>query len=152
MPDWLKEILPTLSAISIAMIGLAGSYLISKPKTDVERSKDNREVKDSWREETRDLWLRLDEQDKKITERNSSIEAQSVRIAELGRSISDRDVKIKELEQGIKELEYYKQRFTAVSLENDDLRRKVQENEELKRKVASLEKQVFELQRDTHKE
>lgn len=97
-------------------------------KTPGERRKDVRD-------ELKDVWNRLDSRDEEVDELRQ-------RLRDREKESIERDSRIKELEHHVKELDYYKQRFSAVSLENDDLRRR----------VASLEKQIIALQKDTHKE
>ena len=149
MPEWLKEIFPTVSAVTIALLGILGNYLINRPKTDVERSKERREVKDDWREETKDLWGRLELQDakleaqsKKIAERDDRIETQSKRISELGNALGERDTKIALLEASVKELIDYKAKYQDAMFINNDLRHQLRDYEQLRARVAELEREL----------
>lgn len=113
------------------------------------------------RDEVKDLWTRLDTQDAKIAERDTRIEAQAQRIAQLGKSIEERDIKLEaqgkqleeqlrriaELEQNKEQVAFYKQRLTTVSLENDELRRKLAKYDDLEREVKQLRRRVAELEK-----
>jgi gamma-glutamyl:cysteine ligase YbdK (ATP-grasp superfamily) len=113
-----------MDASTLALLGtIIAGVVLEIVRRFLLSGDDKRAGRKDLRDEIEELWKRIDEQDKRIGEKDNELSI---------------------LRGQVVELMFYKQRYTAVALENDRLARQVNAMQE---HIVTLERKVLELQK-----
>lgn len=121
---------PFSPEVTAVLASTVTAILLKAADAIFNRSSARRSVRKDLREEVAELWARID--------------AQDVRLAE-------KDSEITKLKGDVFALTYYKERYQAAALENEELRKQIRQMEALQTRVGEQQRHIESLEHEIAK-